>query len=82
MWKRIDESPTLNHLIKLLSNALAQQRGLVPLVGAGLVLVGWLLLLVNVFVESRWLEFPGVFLQGVGMLAALVGLLLAEPLGK
>jgi len=82
MWKRIDQSPTLNQLIKWLSNSLARQRGLVPIVGVALVLVGWLLLLVNVFFDSRWLEFPGVLLQGLGILAALVGLLLAEPLGK
>ena len=82
MWKRIDESPTLNQLIKFLSNSLAQQRGLVPVIGVGLVMIGWILLLVNVFIESRWLEFPGILLQGLGVMAALIGLLLAEPLGK
>jgi hypothetical protein len=82
MWKRIDESPAISQFIRLVSNSLAQQRGLVPVVGVGLVVFGWLLLLVNVFVGSLWLEFPGVFLQGLGIIAALVGLLLAEPLGK
>jgi hypothetical protein len=47
-----------------------------------MVVVGWLFLLINVFVNTAWLEFPGVFLQGLGILAALVGMLLAEPLGK
>ncbi len=82
MRKQLDESKILGRLIKLLSNSLAQQRGLVPVIGVGLVVVGLIVLLVNVFVDVAVVEFIGVLLQGVGVITALVGLLLAEPLGK
>ena len=82
MRKQIDESKILGQLIKFLSNSLARQRGLVPVIGIGLVVVGLLVLLLNVIVDVAVVEFIGLLLQGVGVIAALAGLLLAEPLGK
>lgn len=81
MRQRLDRSPAVASLIKTLSNKLAQQRGLIPVVGIGLALLGYICLTVNVFVNQQLLELAGLLLQGIGILAALIGLLLAEPLG-
>jgi hypothetical protein len=82
MLKWLDRSPRINRLINFLSNSLAKQQGLVPLVGIALATLGLVLLLINVMATSRILEFAGLFLQGVGILLSLIGLLLSEPLGK
>jgi hypothetical protein len=82
MLKWLDRSPRINRLINFLSNLLAKQQGLVPLVGIALATLGLILLLINVMATSRILEFAGLFLQGVGILLSLIGLLLSEPLGK
>lgn len=81
MWKRFDESESIASLIEGMSNALAQQRGLLPLIGIGLVGIGLVILLINAFVSVALLEFAGLLLQGLGIILALVGLLLIEPLG-
>lgn len=82
MKQKIDQSKRISQLIKFLSNALAQQRGLVPVVGIVLVLVGLIVMLINVFLDNNVLEFLGLSVQGVGIIAALIGMLLSEPLGK
>lgn len=82
MRRRIDQSPFLANLIKFLSNALAEQRGLVPILGVIVAIVGLIILLVNVFLDVKVIAFIGILLQGVGLIASLIGLLLAEPLGK
>lgn len=82
MRDRIDRSRRIGRLIEFLSNSLAQQRGLVPVIGLLITIIGWLILLVSVFVQNRFVEFSGLFLQGIGIIAALIGLLLSEPLGR
>lgn len=78
----IDKSPKLADTIEFLSNTLAQRRGLVPVIGIGLLIIGIILQILNVYLNHVVLELLGILLQGIGVLAALVGLLLAEPLGK
>ncbi|MEM6283353.1 MAG: hypothetical protein AAF787_14255 [Chloroflexota bacterium] len=82
MRKRLDEAKWLNRLITTLSDRVTAQLGLIPVIGIAVTLVGFILLLVNVFADTWWLEFPGVLLQGLGIIVSLIGLLLAEPLGK
>ncbi|MEL6148206.1 MAG: hypothetical protein AAFV33_24755 [Chloroflexota bacterium] len=77
-----DRAGWLNQLIDTLSDRVAERLGLIPVTGIIIALVGFILLLANVFVDTRWLEFPGVLLQGLGIITSLIGLLLAEPLGK
>ncbi|MBC7814700.1 MAG: hypothetical protein H7175_26320 [Burkholderiales bacterium] len=82
MFKRIDQSPTLARLIERLSALLAKQRGLPVVIGILLVIVSFIIQLVEVYTESRLLELIGIITLNVGLLTALIGLLMAEPLGK
>jgi hypothetical protein len=82
MRDRLDRSTFIARLIENASASVAQQQGLVPMIGIVLVIVGMILLLVNVFVGHAALAFFGILLEGVGVIAALIGILLIEPLGK
>ncbi len=82
MFKRINQSPTLVKLIGRLSTLLARRRGLPVVIGIILVLIGFAFQVVNVDAQSPLLELLGIVAHNVGVLVALVGLLLSEPLGK
>jgi hypothetical protein len=51
-------------------------------IGIALVIVSFIIQLIEVYTESRLLEVIGVITLNVGILTALIGLLMAEPLGK
>jgi hypothetical protein len=68
--------------IERLSTFLSRRRGLPVVVGILLVVISFVLQLLDVYVVSQTLHFFAVVLQNVGILVALIGLLLAEPLGK
>ncbi len=80
--RRLDESPLLTQLLQRVSNMLARQRGLPVVVGIVLIIASLVVHLIDVFAGNMWLELAGVLLLHVGILAALIGLLLATPLGK
>ena len=82
MFKRIDRSPTLSRMIERLSSLLARQRGLPVVLGIALVIIGFVIQVVNVALNSPLLEIIGLIFNSGGVLVALIGLLLAEPLGK
>ncbi len=82
MFKRINQSPTLVKLIGRLSTLLARRRGLPVVIGIILVSIGFAFQVVNVDAQSPLLELLGIVAHNVGVLVALVGLLLSEPLGK
>lgn len=82
MFRRVDRSPFLARLIERLSTFLARRRGLPVVVGILLVIVSFVLQLFDVYAASQTLRLLAVVFQNVGILLALVGLLLAEPLGK
>jgi|FLYN01.1.fsa_nt_gi hypothetical protein len=82
MFRQIDRSPRLAKLIEYISTLMAKQRGLPVVIGVGLVIVSFIIQVVDVYVQSRFLELVGVITLHVGILAGLIGLLLAEPLGK
>jgi hypothetical protein len=86
MRRRLDESKALNQLITLASNSLSAQRGLMPVIGIGIMFFGLILLLIQLFVGAPTaklvIEFFGILLQGLGILLSLIGFLLMEPLGK
>lgn len=82
MFKRVDRSPLLARWIERLSSFLARRRGLPVVMGIALVIVSFVLQLLDVFAASQALRLLAVVLQNVGILLALIGLLLAEPLGK
>ena len=82
MRNQIDRSQRLARIIEWLSNWLAERRGLPPMVGIGITLLGWIALIVNVFFQNIFVELFGVIFQGFGIILALIGILLFEPLGK
>jgi len=82
MRKWLDQDEGLSELIRNLSNGLAKQQGLIPVIGIAAAVLGLLFLLANVFVGNSLLAFLGILLQGGGIIAALIGLLLIEPLGQ
>lgn len=82
MFRRVDQSNILIKLLQRLSSMLARRRGLPILVGIILVLLAFIIQLINLQVESPVIELIQVVLHNVGILAALLGILLAEPLGQ
>jgi hypothetical protein len=51
-------------------------------VGIALVVLSFAIQLLDVYSHSNLLHLLGVITQNVGILTALIGLLLADPLGK
>lgn len=82
MFKRIDRSPALARLLENLSAALARQRGLPIVIGMILVAVSFVIQLVNVSNPSQTLDLLWTITHHVGLLVALIGLLMVEPLGQ
>lgn len=82
MFKWIDQSPALAKLITQLSATLAKQRGLPVLIGIFLIAVSFIISLLDVLVESQILAFLWSITHHLGIIVALIGILLVEPLGR
>lgn len=80
--KKIDQSPLLSRLIEKAGLLLAKQRGLPVVVGLIFVVIGFVFQFVDVYSTSQLVEVLGIVFHNVGILIALIGLLLADPLGK
>lgn len=81
MFRFIDESSFLSRILDNLSSGTAQRRGLPILIGIVLFIVGFVIQLVNFFLEVPALELIAILLNGVGLITALIGILLSAPLG-
>ena len=82
MFKRIDQSSLLARFIAFISEFLAKRRGLPVILGIVLVIVSLIVQLIDVYAESKPLYLVGILSQNLGIVIALIGLLLSEPLGK
>lgn len=82
MFKFIDRSPTLARLLENLSATLARQRGLPVVIGVLLVAISFIIQLVNLASPSHALDVAWTITHHLGLLFALIGLLLVEPLGQ
>lgn len=82
MLKKIDSSQFLVRFLEKLSTLLARRRGLPTVVGVLLISSGFVVELINVGMDLQSLELIHIILRNVGVLVALIGLLLAEPLGE
>lgn len=82
MFKGIDESQFLIKRLALLSTWLAKQRGLPIVVGLALFIAGGVLQFINLAFDSTLVEFFQILFHNLGVIVALVGILLAEPLGE
>ena len=82
MLRRLDESPFLNRLLQRVSTRMAKQRGLPVVIGITMIPISMLVALLNVPLESKVLNTIYVILHDGGIIVALIGLLMVEPLGK
>jgi hypothetical protein len=82
MFKRLDRSPALARIIASVSEFMAKRRGLPVVIGIIIVILSFLVQLIDAFAPSRFLNILGIVMQNSGILIALIGLLLAEALGK
>lgn len=82
MLKKIDSSQVLVRLLERLSTLLARRRGLPAVIGIVMIIVAFILELANVQASNQVIEVLQIVLRNGGILVALIGLLLAEPLGE
>lgn len=82
MLRRIDEWKPLSRLIDGLSNLVARQRGLPVIIGIVLIFLALVLQVINFISPTPLIELIAILANGIGVIAALVGLLLSAPLGK
>jgi uncharacterized membrane protein YidH (DUF202 family) len=82
MFNLIDKSAFLSKLLERTSNYLAERRGLLPVIGVAILFVSFAIQIADVFTSSRWVELLGVVTLNLGVLIALIGILLLNPLGK
>lgn len=80
--KMIDRSPMLIKLLETISGFLAKQRGLPIVVGIIFITGGGILEFLNVAFEQKWITMIEVVFRNFGLVSALVGILLLEPLGR
>lgn len=81
MFKRIDESTFLINLLKSLSDLLARQRALPIVVGIACLFASAILEYVNLGLSSLFLEVFQIFFHHFGIITALIGILIIQPLG-
>ena len=82
IFRRIDRSQFLIKLLERTSNLLARRRGLPVVIGVVLIIISFTLRLINVGADNETIEIIGMITNYAGILIALIGLMLAEPLGK
>lgn len=75
------ESPPLVRLITQLSAWLAKQRGLPLVVGIIFIAGGGVLEFINIWADNQMVEVVEVIFRNFGILTALIGIALLEPLG-
>jgi len=82
MIRWIDRSRSLAKFIQAMSNFLAKRRGLLTILGIMLVIVSFVFQLLGIYSTNKAIELVSVILHNLGVLFALIGLLLIQPLGK
>lgn len=80
--KMLDRSPILIRMLETISAFLAKQRGLPIVIGIIFITGGGILEFLNVAFEQKWITMIEVAFRNFGLVSALVGILLLEPLGR
>jgi hypothetical protein len=80
--RQIDRSPLLIRLLETVSGFLAKQRGLPIVVGIIFIAGGGILEFLNVAFESQGVAMVEIIFRNFGLVTALIGILLLEPLGQ
>lgn len=79
--KQIDRSSTLINMITGLSSWLSKQRGLPIVIGIIFIAGGGVLEFLNILFQNPYVSMVEVFFRTFGLITALVGIALLEPLG-
>jgi hypothetical protein len=82
MKNRLDRSQTLVKLLNTVSSWLAKQRGLPIVIGVIFITGGGVLEFLNVAFQSPGVAMVEIVFRTFGLVTALVGILLLEPLGQ
>lgn len=82
MFKPIDHSPLLGRLLEGLSAWLAKRRGLPTVIGVLLIAVSFVISLIGLYAPSPTLDLLWSITHHLGLIIALIGLLLVQPLGN
>ncbi|XWX05047.1 hypothetical protein VZO05_05715 [Aggregatilineales bacterium SYSU G02658] len=82
MMQKLDQSPGLIRLLNRTSNVFARRRGLPVMIGIVLIAISLILAVVNLNGDSQLLSLLQIVSHHVGVILALVGLLLVQPLGN
>lgn len=80
--RQFDQSPRIARLLERLSAGLARRRGLPIIIGIFLIAVSFILHLALLSAPSQTLEVLWSITHHGGILIALIGILLVEPLGR
>lgn len=81
MFRWIDRSPFLNRMIPRLTTLFSKNRGLPVLLGILFFVIGFILEVLNYALQIPILDLAQILFRNIGVLTALVGFLLIEPLG-
>lgn len=82
MFKRIDQSSRFGRMLESLSSGLAKRRGLPIIIGIGLVIMAFVAQILNLIAPSNFWEWVWAITLHVGLITALIGIVVAEPLGR
>lgn len=82
MFRRIDRSSSIARFLESLSAWLAKRRGLPILIGVLLIVISFVISLIAVYVPSPLLSVLWSLTHHLGIIIALIGLLLVQPLGN
>ena len=82
MLRRIDQSPLFARVLEGTSNFISRYRGLPVIIGVVLLIISMVLQIADVYADNQIMQVVGIITHHIGVLIALVGLLLATPIGK
>jgi hypothetical protein len=83
LYAKIDRSPRLANYLQAMSGGLSRRRGLPILIAIGLTVLSLLVHLILAFApSSAFLAVVAFVLLHAAILVGLIGVLLAEPVGR
>ncbi len=82
MFKWFDRSTRFAKFLENLSSTLARQRGLPIVIGVGLIIISFIVQLMTFVLDAPLLDFIWTVTHHLGLIIALIGILLVEPLGQ
>ncbi len=82
MLRKVDRSKGIATFLESFSARMAKQRGLAIMIGIGLVIVSFIVSLINTASPTPLLDWIWTITHHLGIIIALIGIMLVEPLGR